>query len=123
MKLLCNPREIDSKIDSLKGYRNSYVYLKFDLHSRFKLYLNVDDSVREELHLEILRLSYEQLVRDLKEFDTSVDNFYEFTNKIRVAMEYNAEIYIDTFEEVTILDFINKKLKYYEEYHEQTRTT
>jgi hypothetical protein len=38
-------------------------------------------------------------------------------------MEYNAEIYIDTFEEVTILDFINKKLKYYEEYHEQTRTT
>lgn len=123
MKLLCKPREIDSKIDSLKGYRNSYVYLKFDLQSRFKLYLNVDGSVREELHLEILRLSYEQLVRDLKEFDTSVDNFYEFTNKIRVAMEYNAEIYIDTFEEVTILDFINKKLKYYEEYHEQTRTT
>ena len=123
MKLLCKPGEIDSKIDSLKGYRNSYVYLKFDLQSRFKLHLNVDDSVREELHLEILRLSYEQLVRDLKEFDTSVDNFYEFTNKIRVGMEYNAEIYIDTFEEVTILYFISKKLKYYEEYHEQTRTT
>lgn len=123
MKLLCKPREIDSKIDSLKGYRNSYVYFKFDLQSRFKLYLNVDESVRKEFHLKLLRLSNEQLERDLREFDINVDNFYEFTNNIRVAMEYNAEIYIDTYEEVTILDFINKKLKYYEEYHEQTRTT
>lgn len=122
MKLLCKPMDIDSKIDNLKGYRNSYVYLKFDMQDRFKLNQYVDDSVKEKLNLEILRVSHNQLEIDLSEFNIKLDNFYEFTNKIRVAVEYNAEIYIDTFDEVNILDFINKKLKYYEEYHEQART-
>lgn len=123
MKILCKPRDIDSKLDKLNSYRHSYIYYKFDLNTNFKLDQNVDDSVREKFHLELLHLSHEQHVIDLAEFKIELDDFYEFSNKIRLAIEYNAEIYIDTSEEVEILDFLNKKLKYYEEYHEQTRTT
>lgn len=122
MKLLCKPRDILSKIENLKEYRISYVYQKFNLEDKFKLYHQVSEAVREEFHLELLHLTHVQHEIDLSEFKIEPNKFYEFIDKIRVAKEYNAEIYIDTFDEVIMLDFINKKLKYYEDEHKNEQT-
>lgn len=98
MKLLCKPGDILSKIENLKGYIISYVYQKFNLEDKFKLYHQVSEDVREEFHLELLHLTHVQHEIDLSEFKIEPNKFYEFIDKIRVAKEYNAEIYIDTFD-------------------------